>query len=207
LLHDSKLDRTTGGSGPINQITTEVVCQLSAGVNFGQPYAGVRLPTLDEFMGAFAGKTDFYFDAKAIPPAALAEALERHDMVERTVVYQSAQYLADLKAINSKIRALPPLGKPEDFAAVVRLKPYGVDASWDILSPELIAQCHAAGIKVFSDALGDHERVEDYLQAIRWGIDVIQTDHPLRVFRAIELHVAEKPAATLEKRKPRVDAD
>ena len=50
-----------------------------------------------------------------------------------------------------------------------------------------IEQCLKAGILVFSDALGSHERVEDYLRAIRWGIDVIQTDHPLRVMRAMEL--------------------
>ena len=64
---------------------------------------------------------------------------------------------------------------------------YAVDAAWDILSKDFIARCHAANVKVFSDALGRHERVEDYLQAMEWGIDLIQTDHPLRVLRAIEL--------------------
>jgi glycerophosphoryl diester phosphodiesterase len=42
-------------------------------------------------------------------------------------------------------------------------------------------------VRVFSDALGEHERLDDYRQAIRWGIDLIQTDHPLRLMRAIEL--------------------
>src|SRR5207244_2605926 len=70
------------------------------------------------------------------------------------------------------------------------LKPYAVDANWNILSKELIARCHAAGVLVFSDALGKHENVAQYLQAMDWGIDLIQTDHPLRVLRAIELRVA-----------------
>ncbi len=188
LLHDSRLNRTTDGNGPIDQITTEAVRKLSAGVKFGQPFATVPLPTMDDFLGAFAGKVGFYFDAKAIPPTALAEALERHKMVDRTVVYQSAQYLAQLKAINPQIRGLAPLRKPGDLAELAAtLKPYAVDAEWDILSEELIARCHAAGIKVYSDALGDHERVEDYLRAMDWGIDLIQTDHPLRLVRAIEL--------------------
>jgi glycerophosphoryl diester phosphodiesterase len=87
------------------------------------------------------------------------------------------------------------------------LKPYAVDANWDILSKDMIARCHAAGILVFSDALGKHERVEDYLQAMDWGIDLIQTDHPLRVMRAIELWVnRNSPASanvrTGEKEKP-----
>jgi hypothetical protein len=29
--------------------------------------------------------------------------------------------------------------------------------------------------------------VKGYQRAIEWGIDVIQTDHPLRVWRAMEL--------------------
>jgi glycerophosphoryl diester phosphodiesterase len=42
-------------------------------------------------------------------------------------------------------------------------------------------------VQVFSDALGAHESIEHYRRAIRDGIDVIQTDYPLRVLRAIEL--------------------
>ena len=52
------------------------------------------------------------------------------------------------------------------------------------IAPEALAA--ALGIRVFSDALGQHERIEDYEKAMDWGIDLIQTDHPLRLFRAIE---------------------
>jgi len=83
------------------------------------------------------------------------------------------------------------------------LKPFAVDADWQILSPDLIARCHAAGIQVFSDALGRHERVEDYLQAMAWGIDVIQTDHPLRLLRAIELWPARAARPQADARAPR----
>jgi glycerophosphoryl diester phosphodiesterase len=56
----------------------------------------------------------------------------------------------------------------------------------------VIDACHAKGIKVFSDALGSHETVAQYQQAIRAGIDVIQTDHPVRVLRAIESQVGNR---------------
>ena len=201
LLHDGELDRTTDGHGPINQVDTEAVRKLSAGVKFGRSYAKVGLPSLDDFFKAFAGRVGFYFDAKVIPPEALAQALERYNMVDRTVVYQSPGYLTQLKAINPKIRGLPPLGRPDDLDKLAeKLKPYAVDANWGILSKDLIARCHAAGIKVFSDALGRHERVEDYLQAMDWGIDLIQTDHPLRVVRAIELWANRTPPASTNAR-------
>lgn len=188
LLHDGTLDGKTDGRGPIAETPSSVVAGLSAGVKFGRPYAKLGLPTLEEFLTATAGMVDLYFDAKAIPPEALAEAVERHHMSERTAVYQGVDYLLKLKAINPRIRAMPPLGKPEQVEELAaKLKPYAVDASWNILSKELIARCHANGILVFSDALGAHETIADYQKAMDWGIDLIQTDHPLRVMRAIEL--------------------
>ena len=188
LLHDRTLEGKTDGTGPIEAMAAEAVARLSAGVKFGRTFAEVKLPTLDEFLAAAAaGRADLYFDAKAIPPEALAAAVQRHHVTERTVVYQAPSYLARLKAIDPRIRLLPPLGDPKDLETLAReLQPFGVDAVWEILSKELIARCHALGIKVFSDALGAHERIEDYQQAMDWGIDVIQTDHPVRLFRALE---------------------
>jgi glycerophosphoryl diester phosphodiesterase len=191
LLHDSTLDGKTTGKGPISTTPSSVIETLSAGVKFGRPFADVRLPTLDEFLTSVEGKVNLYFDAKAIPPEDLSAAVERHHMAERTVVYQSVRYLVRLKAINPRIRALPPLGSPDQLQGIVdKLIPYAVDTKWNILSKELIARCHSLGILVYSDALGEHEHVEDYLQAMDWGIDLIQTDHPMRIIRAIELRTA-----------------
>ena len=72
------------------------------------------------------------------------------------------------------------------FCSVNPLKPYAEAA---------IRRCHALGIQVFSDALGQHERVEDYQKAMDWGIDLIQTDHPLRVMRAIEVRMSRESSA------------
>jgi glycerophosphoryl diester phosphodiesterase len=195
ILHDATLDGKTDGLGYIVNTPSSVISTLSAGVKFGRPYASVGLPTLDDFMKNVAGKVDLYFDAKAIAPEALVETLTRYGVIERTVVYGPPHFLAKVKAIDPRVRLLPPLNSPDEIEALAReLKPYAFDTEWKILSPDLIARCHARGIKVFSDALGDHERVEDYLQAIAWGIDLIQTDHPLRLMRAIEIASANHPA-------------
>ena len=89
---------------------------------------------------------------------------------------------------NPAIRRMPPLRNASRLdSAVERVQPYAFDTAWSILSKELIDRCHIRGVKVFSDALGAHEKLEDYQRAIRDGIDLIQTDHPVRVLRAIEL--------------------
>ncbi len=186
LLHDSKLDRTTNGTGPVKQRAWSDVAKLDAGAWFGRQYAGTRVPTFDAFLAAVKGQVDLYFDAKDIAPQALADAVSRHGMADRTVVYENAAYLLELKAIDPRIRALPPLGSVDELPALAKLEPYAVDASWRILSKEMIDKCHALGIAVFSDA-PDNAGVEAYVRAIRWGIDLIQTDHPLRLIRAVEL--------------------
>jgi glycerophosphoryl diester phosphodiesterase len=164
------------------------VVGLDAGSWFGRAFAGLHPPSLEQFLAATEGKIDLYFDAKEIAPEALAHALAQHSMVERTVVYQGKEYLRRLAAIDPRIRALPPLRNLADLDGLAtELHPYAVDASWELLSREMIARCHALGIKVFSDALGSHETIENYRQAIGWGIDLIQTDHPLRVMRALQL--------------------
>ncbi len=198
LLHDSRLNRTTDGDGPIEKVPSDMLRKLSAGVKFGRPYASVPLPSLDDFLSAIDSKSELYFDAKVIPPEALVAALKRHQLIDRTVVYQSPEYLTRLKALEPRIRRLPPLRKPGDLASLATsVEPYAVDVDWEILSKELIANCHAAGVKVFSDALGRNEQITEYSKAMDWGIDLIQTDHPLRVMRAIELHEERKPAEPL----------
>jgi glycerophosphoryl diester phosphodiesterase len=186
LLHDSGLERTTGALAPVAAMSLSDVQKLDAGRWFGPTFTNTLVPTLDEFLTAIRGRAELYFDAKNIPPDQLAAALTRHGLVEETVVFQGPAYLAKLRAIEPRIRRMPPLYRPEQLDKLIEtVAPYSVDASWESLSAELIARCHEHGVKVFSD--GIDESVEDYFKVIGWGIDAIQTDHPLRVLRAIEL--------------------
>jgi glycerophosphoryl diester phosphodiesterase len=188
LLHDSTLNRTTNGQGALRESTFADLAQLSAGAWYGQPFVDTRVPSLADGLTAMGKQSHAYLDAKDITPADLLEAMRKHDLVERSVIYQSKAYLAKLKMLEPKVRPLPPLGRANQFEQVAAISPYGFDANWSILSQELIEKSHKAGILVFSDALGnEHEKVEEYQKAIGWGIDVIQTDHPMRVLRAIEL--------------------
>lgn len=50
LLHDSTIDRTSNGSGSINQMTYEQVRQYDFGSWKSADYAGTKIPSLDEFL-------------------------------------------------------------------------------------------------------------------------------------------------------------
>ena len=188
LMHDRTLSRTTGQQGNVAEMSAEELSRLDAGAWFGRQFAGTRVPTLHEALEMTAGKSGLYLDAKDIAPKSLLAAMQKHQLIDNSVVYQSPEYLAKLRALEPRVRTLPPLRSAAEIESVAQEKPFGVDARWSALSRELISRCHVVGIQVFSDALGPNENVEQYSRAIEWGIDVIQTDYPLRVLRAIELH-------------------
>jgi glycerophosphoryl diester phosphodiesterase len=194
LLHDGQLTRTTNGQGPIREASSEQVEKLDAGAWFGRPYIGTPVPTLDAFLASVPPGVSLYFDAKDITPEALAAAVEKHNLVERTIVYQSSSYLEKLKQINGRIRAMPPAKSAADVTALAAgLKPYAVDTPWNLVTKPYIEHCHAAGIQVFADA-PPFVDVQGYKRAIEWGIDLVQTDYPLRLWRAMELVAAERGA-------------
>lgn len=195
LLHDSTLNRTTSGRGAIREMTAAEVDKLDAGAWFGRPYAGTCVPRFEDGLAAMGEKALAYLDAKDIAPAALATIMRDRNLLARSVVYQSLDTLRTLKELEPATRAMPALKSPGDLDAVAAIKPYAVDAKWGALSKELIARCHDKGIRVFSDALGFNESVPKYRQAMAWGIDLIQTDHPARVLRAIELELAARKEA------------
>ncbi len=194
LLHDANLDRTTNGRGPIRKTLSDDVRRLDAGGWFSPAFAATPPPTLDAALDKFPPDMGLYFDAKDIPPEDLAAALKAHHFVERTVVYQGPAYLKKLKEVDPRIRLLSPAFTQGNVDVLARtLRPYAVDARWSVLSREFIEHCHELGIKVFSDAPGSLD-VAGYRQAIEWGIDLIQTDHPLRLWLAMEQVAAAPPA-------------
>lgn len=186
ILHDSGLQRTTGVAGKISSTPSDKLLSLDAGSWFGKRWAKTPLPRFEQVLDAFDSRVAAYLDAKDIAPEALSQMIHRHRLEDKHVVYQSLDYLKRLKAIDPQARAMPPLRRLADLDQVAALKPYAVDANWNILSKQLIDDCHRRGIQVFSDALGLYETQPHYGQAMEWGIDVIQTDHPLRVLRAVE---------------------
>ena len=151
------------------------------------------MPSFDDGLTSLGDKMGVYLDAEDIAPGALNAAIRHYHLEDRHVVYQSVNYCDNIRKLDPMVRTLPPLRRLYQLDTIAAIKPYGVDAEWSILSKEMIAKCHENGIQVFSDALGENETVEQYHKAIHWGIDCIQTDHPLRVLRAIELLAAKKP--------------
>lgn len=96
LMHDSTVDRTTNGSGPISAFTLEELRTLDAGYNWtadgGQTFpfrgSGITVPTLDELCAALP-MARINIDIKQEKPslvASLCQTIRTFDMVDRVMV-------------------------------------------------------------------------------------------------------------------------
>ncbi len=56
VIHDQTVDRTTDGTGKVNELTLSDLKSLDAGVKFNPKFAGVKIPTLDEVFEAVGTK-------------------------------------------------------------------------------------------------------------------------------------------------------
>jgi len=67
VLHDTTIDRTTSGEGPVGEHTLAELKQLDAGSWRGEEFAGERMPTLEESL-IFARENDIgvYIEPKSI---------------------------------------------------------------------------------------------------------------------------------------------
>lgn len=126
-------------------------------------------------------------DNKDTDPQQLLSILKKLDMVEDTLIYGSVEELEAIHDIEPDVRLMPGLSRIDDIDVVTKcFQPYAFDVRWERLSQELIEECHSHGIKVFSDGFGENESVEEYMKAIEWGIDLIQTNNPTLLQRVIE---------------------
>src|SRR2546423_14892890 len=59
LFHDDRLDKTTNGTGVLQEASWQELQQLDAGSWFGAQYAGERIPLLIEALKRYGSRTSF----------------------------------------------------------------------------------------------------------------------------------------------------
>jgi len=197
VIHDDTLDRTTDGRGPVGGQTLAALKRLEAGYadRFGKQFAGERVPTLDEVLGAFGGQALINIELKhdRSPGRRLAaEVVERvhtHRLSQR-VILSSFQF-SNLR----RVRALDP-GLPIGLlyvsalggARLVRwlaagLRPEAHHPGCYTLRPEAIGWFHQQGLRVNTWTVNDEADLRRLAAA---GADGLITDHPGRAVKVRE---------------------
>ena len=200
VIHDTTVDRTTDGAGPVRNLTLKALQRLDAGSWFSPEFRGERIPTLRETVDMLKEtRVKLCIEVKGRDAAEAEETVARtlrlvseHDLLERCVLTSfKPEALSRAKALQPLVpTALDPDDKTaftpwELCAQVLSAGANILSLRHDYLTPELVDEVRARGIPVWAWTVN---REEDMRRAIAAGVDAILTDDPERLRDLLNLN-------------------
>jgi glycerophosphoryl diester phosphodiesterase len=92
VIHDFAVDKTTDGTGVVEQMTFAELMQLDAGSHFAPEFAGTRIPTLEAVLDLVADRCRINIEIKSIDPYgddasdAVAALVRRRNLYDQVIV-------------------------------------------------------------------------------------------------------------------------
>jgi glycerophosphoryl diester phosphodiesterase len=186
LLHDERVDRTTDGTGPVQEIDWPALQRLDAGAWFDARYAGQRIPALDATLARYGRRTHLVLEIKQAGAETAALAMVRSSSLLERVTFTSFsfQVAAWLKATcpEARVGYLSPEVGPE---VVDRIIDAGLDQFCPpagSVTPDLVSDWQARGLEVRAWGVRDIELMH---RAIRAGVDGMTVDFPDLLLEAL----------------------
>jgi len=197
-VHDTTLDRTTNGHGPVAERTLAELKQLDAGSWFDPAFRAERIPTIDEIFALLAAHPhadvlvtadmkgdDPEIEADVIRLAKKHGVLPRLLFIGRSIEHPEVRRRLRQAAPEAHVAALA--NRPDEFEAALA-EP---DADWVYLryvpTAAEMKKVHAQGKKAFIAGVTTvgGRLPENWRKARDAGIDGILTDYPLELVRGL----------------------
>jgi len=186
VMHDDTVDRTTDGSGNVDEMTLAEIEQLR--LRWDGEISELRVPTFQELLDMTDGKSLIYIDWKSADPQRMSDLLVQNNAVDRVLVYASSRTRLDgLHAINPDILILPAIemDEPDVSAVLQRFNTTVVQIPTMVANGrvEIIQRTREAGGKVNQCQLGAADLaaefacdVSQWQRGIDDGLNAMQTD-------------------------------
>lgn len=202
LMHDEDVDRTTDGTGIIEEMTLDQLKQLDAayrwsnddGQTFPHRGQGLQVPTLDELFQRFP-QMRYVVEIKRtqIPiDKPLCDLIRQHNMQDRVLIASfHDEAMKDFRATCPEVATSASRGEVTAFVLLGKVflsglvipeyesiqPPYDPDESMNIpiMTKRFIREAHAKNIAVEPWTVNDPELMKQYVE---WGVDGIITDRP-----------------------------
>ena len=184
VMHDSTVDRTTDGSGPVGSLTLAEIQSLDAGAWFHETYAGTRVPTLPEVLELAKASgvgldvqiyaTD---DDRESLTGTVVRALADHGFDERAFIAAEEEVVLLVKELDPT-RPICNLTGQRTASSLEHNQEIGsliVQAFARYVTDDFARRAHKMGI-VVNVFYADH--VTEMKRLIECGIDGILTNEP-----------------------------
>lgn len=189
VIHDVTLDRTTNGTGYVKDHTLEEIRQLDAGSYFAPEFAGEKVPTFEEVLDEFRGKTGILIELKATYyypgiEQKVADALKERNMHlpnNEKIIVQSFEF-ESMKKMDELLPTVPVgllTGRATDLSEE-KLNEFAsyaeyVNPSKSLVNSSLVNEVHERDMGIMAWTVRKKEEVQPLLDA---GVDGIITDYP-----------------------------
>jgi glycerophosphoryl diester phosphodiesterase len=202
LMHDEKVDRTTDGTGLIEDLTLDQLKQLDAAYQWSKdngetfPYRGqgIQVPTLEELFQKFPQMRyviEIKLTANPIDKP-LCELIRKHDMQDKVVIASfHDQAMRNFRETCPEVATSASRGEVTTFVLLGKVflnglvapryesiqPPYDPAESKNIpiMTKRFIREAHAKNLAVEPWTVDDPELMKQYID---WGVDGIMTDRP-----------------------------
>lgn len=188
LMHDDTVDRTTNGSGLVEEMTLAEIKQLLVkDWMYGGIHGDLRVPTLLEALtaiDALGGNVDI--DMKTDDVEGAIQEVVDNGFEDICFVYSSNwNKLERVRAVSAQVRIQPASSSVEDTQAILDLfdpAPEHIEIDSDGFTVANIEMIHDAGAIVFMDSIGFRDAFALLGFKTAWrsmmerGVDIMQTD-------------------------------
>jgi glycerophosphoryl diester phosphodiesterase len=182
IMHDSTVDRTTDGFGPISGMTLAQVRRLRIRDTRFASLGTHRVPTLAELVNAVGRRAGFYIDTKDVHPAALKGVLRDSQVIAKSFAYISTDEASLWKKHIPELRLMATA--PDDVRTPKQLQDFVTKFQLSALdgpltlTKEQVAAAFDMGVLFLPDTLTLSEGPEIWSDVIARGAGGIQTDRP-----------------------------
>jgi glycerophosphoryl diester phosphodiesterase len=185
VIHDETVDRTTDGSGFVQDLTAKEIRQLDAGKRFHKKFAGQKVPFLSEVLDLVADSpARLNIEIKNGPiiykdiEKKVSTLMEEYDLTDRIIISSFDHHVLErIKKINPAIHTAILYGSNiMNFQTYV--KDLGVSAvhphhHW--VNEELIRDMHEMDIAVNTWVINSFRQFQNFS---KMGVDCIGTNYP-----------------------------
>ena len=184
-VHNDEVDKYVLEDDPrlVADMTLAELKQLDIGSRNGPEWKDTRIPTFEEILDLCKGKCGIYLDLKQAPVKPLIEMIEAREMVSDVIWYADDDELEEIKKYSPESIIMPDPGPEEYLPELIdRFHPDVIAAVWKYVSEDFVKTSHDAGAIVIVDGKG----FKTWEQALKWGMDGIQTDQPAALIEFLE---------------------
>ncbi len=186
VIHDTTVDRTTDGTGPVAALTLAELQALDAGRFFGEEFAGQRIPTLADVLEwereVFVNIELKNFNAPFNDLAARTAQVVRHLGASERVLFSSFNPLAlwQVRRVipQATLGLLAMKGVAGAWARSWPAKWFGPQAihpQFSDVNAGLVQRCRKAGWRLYPYTANQAEELQ---RLFRLGVDGVFTDDP-----------------------------